>query len=109
MDGGGSPFLPREQAALSVKAPGKSMKYYGRAGTKNAARFVKKHVKKPTSSMRHATTSGAPDRGSRKQTVHELFMNRPVHEQADRPPRAVNKHKQTVNKQSSLSVHEQIS
>ena len=40
-------FLPREQAALSDKAPGKSMKYYGRAGTKTAARFVKKHVKKP--------------------------------------------------------------
>ena len=40
-------FLPCEQAALSVKAPGKSMKYYGRAGTKTAARSVKKHVKKP--------------------------------------------------------------
>ena len=36
-----------KQAALSDKAPGKSMKYYGRAGTKTAARFVKKHVKKP--------------------------------------------------------------
>ena len=40
-------FLPREQAALSDKAPGKSMKYHGRAGTKTAVRFVKKHVKKP--------------------------------------------------------------
>ena len=39
--------MPRELAALSDKAPGKSMKYYGRAGTKTAARFVKKHVKKP--------------------------------------------------------------
>ena len=31
-------------AALSVKAPGKSMKYYGRAGTKTAARFVREEA-----------------------------------------------------------------
>ena len=85
-------FLPREQAALSDKAPGKSMKYYGRAGTKQDRRALREEARQEAQVRLARKEPGrASDVNKRLYTVckHDPFMN---------GARRGRHRKQTVNK-----------